>query len=378
MIDSRALSTLIGSIYDCALDPSRWEGALAGIRNVLACQIAVLGLFDSCRNRFLLNWTAAEIDNTIAEHFAGGCSFRAWPVPPASTVRSDGPHGVARHLSQSYLESSPYVENCLKPQGIIDIMSYVLVQTPARFGGLSVARDERQGIFTDDDIELIALLMPHVRRAVTISNLSDACTIERMRLAQTLDALRCPVLLTDARSLILHANAAAAHMLRHGSAMQGTGGVLQARDPSAAAELRAAIKHAAENEADIGKTGLAIRLTQVGAPPVSAHVLPLTAGEVRTRLQPSAVAAVFISTAPDGQDGAAATAAAFDLTPAETRVLASLLAGRTLAETAQDLEIAFSTTKTHLDHIFAKTGVTRQADLMRLASGLVPPTGARS
>jgi DNA-binding CsgD family transcriptional regulator len=65
------------------------------------------------------------------------------------------------------------------------------------------------------------------------------------------------------------------------------------------------------------------------------------------------------------------------LTPAETRVLASLLAGRTLAETAVTLDIAPSTAKTHLDNIFSKTGVTRQADLMRLGTGLVPPTASK-
>jgi len=83
---------------------------------------------------------------------------------------------------------------------------------------------------------------------------------------------------------------------------------------------------------------------------------------------------VFISSPPDMHDGAATTATAFGLTPAETRVLASLLASRTLAETAQVLGIAASTARTHLDNIFSKTGVTRQADLMRLATGLVPPT----
>jgi DNA-binding CsgD family transcriptional regulator len=90
---------------------------------------------------------------------------------------------------------------------------------------------------------------------------------------------------------------------------------------------------------------------------VLAHVLPLAGGDLRTRLKPAAVA------------GAEATATAFGLTPPETRVLASLLAGRTLAETAAVLDIAPSTAKTHLDNIFSKAGVARQADLMRLGTG---------
>jgi DNA-binding CsgD family transcriptional regulator/PAS domain-containing protein len=375
MADARALSTLIGTIYDCALDPSRWEEALAGIRDVLCCQTAVLSLVDLRHDRFLLNRTVGiepdglaeqakhtpEISSRIAEHFAGGRSF-------------DEPHVVTRHLSQSYLETSRYFQDCLKPNGIVDIMFYILVQTPARLGGFGMGRHERQGVFSDQDIELGGLLLPHVRRAVTISNVLDACTIERARMAEALDALRCAVMLTDARGAILHANEAAEGMLRNDGPVRATGGVLQARDPTAAAELRAAIKQAAYDEADLGKTGLAIRLTEPGVQPVSAHVLPLTGGNLRTRLQPAAVAAVFISPPPVEQDGAAATAAAYDLTPAETRVLASLLAGRTLAETAEALGIAPSTAKTHLDKIFSKTGVTRQADLMRLGTGLIPPT----
>jgi DNA-binding CsgD family transcriptional regulator len=86
---------------------------------------------------------------------------------------------------------------------------------------------------------------------------------------------------------------------------------------------------------------------------------------------------VFIGARPAAQDGADAVAAAFGLTPAETRLLASLYAGSTLAETAAALGIAGTTAKTHLEHIFLKTGATRQADLMRLWMGLISPTGSK-
>jgi hypothetical protein len=45
-------------------------------------------------------------------------------------------------------------------------------------------------------------------------------------------------------------------------------------------------------------------------PPIFAHVLPLIGSNFRTRLQPAAVAAVFIGAPPDAQDGADAVAAA--------------------------------------------------------------------
>jgi DNA-binding CsgD family transcriptional regulator len=85
---------------------------------------------------------------------------------------------------------------------------------------------------------------------------------------------------------------------------------------------------------------------------------------------------VFIGAPPDAQEGAEPLAAAYGLTIAETKVLASLFAGRTLAETATTLGITSPTAKTHLEHIFLKTGVTRQADLMRLWTGLIAPTAS--
>lgn len=125
-------------------------------------------------------------------------------------------------------------------------------------------------------------------------------------------------------------------MLHEGSPIQGTYGTLHATAPSA---VRSALALAARNEAGVGKTGLVIRLTEPDASPIFAHVLPLSS-DLRTRLQPAAVAAVFIAVPPDPQDGADAAAAAFGLTQGETRVLASLFARRTLADACRPKSFA--------------------------------------
>jgi DNA-binding CsgD family transcriptional regulator len=259
---------------------------------------------------------------------------------------------------------------------MVDWMVFFLKSTPMHLSCFSGGRHERQRIITEREIEFGKLLLPHLRRAVTISNLLDIRTIEGTRMAEALDALRCAVVLTNEHGTILHTNRVAEHMLDEGGAIQSAEGVLQATASSAASELRSALTFAAGNEAGIGKTGLAIRLTEPDAPPILAHVLPLTGSDFRTRLQPAAVAAVFIGAPPDAQEGAETLATAYGLTPAETKVLASLFAGRTLAETTATLGIARPTAKTHLEHIFLKTGATRQAELMRLWTGLISPTGS--
>jgi hypothetical protein len=95
-----------------------------------------------------------------------------------------------RELTPDYLERSPYVQHCLKPLGIIDIMHQFLMWTPLHFSELVVARQQQHGPITDREIEIGALLLPHLRRAVTISNVLDVRAIERTRMAEALDALR--------------------------------------------------------------------------------------------------------------------------------------------------------------------------------------------
>jgi len=97
-------------------------------------------------------------------------------------------------------------------------------------------------------------------------------------------------------------------MLQNGATVQGRNGILSAKAPAAAQELREAIRLAARDEAMLGKTGLGIRLTGPKAPPIFAHVLPMNGSELRTRLLP--VAAVFIGPS---------MAAASDMAPGETK-----------------------------------------------------------
>lgn len=63
---------------------------------------------------------------------------------------------------------------------------------------------------------------------------------------------------------------------------------------------------------------------------------------------------------------------AFGLSPAESRVLPLLIQGQAPAEIAQSLDLKLPTVRSQLSAIFAKTGTTRQQELIRLL-GAVPP-----
>lgn len=65
----------------------------------------------------------------------------------------------------------------------------------------------------------------------------------------------------------------------------------------------------------------------------------------------------------------ARAASIFGFTGAETRLLAALFDGCSVPDAARRLGVARTTARSHLQNVFAKTGVNRQGDLMTLLAG---------
>ena len=64
-----------------------------------------------------------------------------------------------------------------------------------------------------------------------------------------------------------------------------------------------------------------------------------------------------------------AIAKAYGLTASELRVMLAIVDVGGAPEVAEALGVAASTVKTHLGRVYAKTGASRQADLVELVAG---------
>ena len=53
-IPAEAFSTLVGAIYDCALDPDLWPGTLTGLCDALAFRVSNLALQEMPSGRLLV------------------------------------------------------------------------------------------------------------------------------------------------------------------------------------------------------------------------------------------------------------------------------------------------------------------------------------
>lgn len=367
------LSNLIGSIYDCTLDPARWPATLAAIRDAMASESAILSLSDRRQHRPLIEVSVGWDEHWLAErnrhipeiHAALDRWQSAAPSP-------DAPFVASRTLSPAEVAGSAYAKRCLGPLGIVDVMHLILLQTPTHFSELVLMRHDRHGALTDREVTLAGLLLPHLRRAVTIGNLLELRQIESACLSEALDALPGAVILVDRDLRIVHANAAAERALCAGKTVRKVRGALRARSDRADRALREVVALASADEARLDPDGRPVLLSGAGTSSSLAHVLPLTGSRLRAGLQPGAVAAVIMGPATGAAISLRPEAVrehlrlCYGLTRAETDVALEVIRGDGRSAAAHRLGISPSTVRAHLSRVFEKTGVRRQAELVRL------------
>lgn len=367
------LLDLIGLVYDCTLDPALWSEALPAIGDAANCFAGMLGVTDLQKSevRFAHVW---NYDPKWLARLSEYAEENAEIEKKILFLRDGlGEPGTARREMPEAFETRYYHE-WVKPQGIVDVLSLIVMRQADRLGTLSFSRHERYGFVTDEDIGVLRLLAPHIRRAVAISDLMDMKSLEQQVLGAALDSMTVGVVIVAGEGRILHANEVARRMLDAKSPILSSGGCLAAANSQISEELLKAIALAQVDEATIPATGVGVPLNDAGHRAAVAHILPLTRGRRRTRLAPQATAAIFIAldAAPLPAE-LGAVARIFGLTSAETRQLEQLMAGATLREAAAALRVSEATARTHREHIFAKMGVSRQGDLVALVRRLIPP-----
>ncbi len=374
-IDHERLSELIGAIYDCAIEPDRWDQTLDDIRDFLVCANSTLYVYDTTTGTQRLSkvtgvephWQKLMIE--YGDHVSEIYNH----VGDAMTRPIDKIFVLRRELPEEILRSNFYFMNWAVPQGIDDLMQLTLMRESRRISALAMGRYAKDGRITDDDVRLLQLLAPHLRRAVRISDLIDMRTLEAGALGGVLDTIAAAIFLVGESGAILHANRSAQQMLDDGHPLRENAGRIHASKPVITSRLMAAIAGAVSEEASAEDVGLGIALTTDPDSVHVAHILPVTRGQIRSRFLPSAAAAIFVaSSGTSVHADLRPIAEAFGLTPAETRLLNRIVRGETLDEAATALHVAKTTSRTHLSRILAKTGTRRQTSLLSLIYRLSP------
>jgi DNA-binding CsgD family transcriptional regulator len=176
------------------------------------------------------------------------------------------------------------------------------------------------------------------------------------------DKLSPGTILVDADGGIIAMNDPAERLLASADGLELEGGALVSSFHGDRAGLAAAIAAATAGQ---GGSELLVRRPS-GLRAYSVFVTPLPRAQA-VNGSFVRVAAILIGD-PDGdlEPHARATARLYGLSPMETAVAIAIVRGASRPEVAASLEISPHTVKTHLGHIFDKTGTGSQVELARL------------
>ncbi|HEX2256242.1 MAG TPA: LuxR C-terminal-related transcriptional regulator [Afifellaceae bacterium] len=375
MREDETLSLLIGDIYDAALDSGLWPSVLGRTRDFVRGQTATLFWKDAVSKEGAVFYHDGGVDEGHVERY-----FREYikldPTTTAQFFADVGqPFSTADLLPYDEFMETRFYREWACPQGQVDFVGAVLEKSATSFALYGVIRHQRDGVADEEARRRVGLIVPHIRRSVLVGKVIELKDAQAASLAEALDGLSAGMFLVDADGRIVHANASGHAMLAKGDVLHAAGGRLLPADPTAERIVHDGFLAAGKGDAAVGTRGIAIPLSAADGERYLAHMLPLTSGaRRRAGAACAAVAALFVHRATlDGRSPLETIARQYRLTPMELRVLLAIVEIGGVPDVAEALGIGETTVKTHLGHLYEKTGSHRQADLVKLVAGYASP-----
>ena len=373
MKPSRALSEdsvarLLDTIYEAALTPDAWPLALAQLAELFDCHFA--DLFSRSHDRTRYSGIAFGLDREDYQDLFLDTWFKrnVWglsrPVKDAGEVMS-----TRQMVEVAELKRTEIYADYLDRRDLHEGLRLAIWSDEAGIQDVSLLRAWSAGPFEAAEFALAGRLLPHLQRANAVAR--------RLRHAEAaseggllaLEAAGLAFVMLDQTGRPAFMNAPAERLVRERDGLLVQNGELHAADRQADTECRRAIGRALRPEGLI-RIGSTLRLPRAsGGAPLVMSVLPLARPGEPGMLASSAV--LLLVTDPDARGASARQlSTVFGLTEAEAEIAHLLLEGHDLREIALRKGRSIHTIRNHLARMMNKTDTTRQAQLLRLLSGI--------
>jgi DNA-binding CsgD family transcriptional regulator/PAS domain-containing protein len=374
MHEAERLSRLIAAVYDAALDRTLWPAVLPEAAEFVGGSACALYSKNTLNLTGICDYDWGLDQDFKRRYFETYVKFD--PVTPAQYLFEVGEvFSTVDLISYDEFLETRFYKEWAKPQGLIEHIGTMLDKTTTSFAAFGVFRRDEEGPADQETYRRMRLIVPHIRRAALIGNVIDLHKSEVASLADAFDGLADGVFLVDASARIVFANTAGQAIIDEGSVLRDRGRTLAAVDPQVDRMLRDVFRAALGGDVEVGTQGVAVPLLAAGDDRWFAHILPLTSGARRRAGDSfSATAAVFLRKVKfEAPSPMKLMAKLYKLTPSEIRVLASLIDVGGVPAVAKQLGLSENTVRTHVQHVFEKTDVRRQVDLVTLVAAHTSP-----
>ncbi len=363
-------NTAVEAIYAAALEPAQWPTALQAAANLTGDVGAILifnrddGTYgvietDTLKNlipEYSQNWSHRDIRAIRA-------SERGYFFDRDIITDSDV-------LTDSEMESDPFYAEFLASYGLKYFAAVMVSPDPHVEVAVSVQRRSDKPRYSEAELERLRRLGPHIENALRISIRLMDSELTKLELGKALGRLGIGVMALDSLGRVTFSNTAANSLV--GDGIEIFEERLRIRLPAGVGANSTELVKLLDETADTPPRPIVVH-RRSSQRPLALYVLPVDESRHPSSRFLTHVRALLIAI--DLQPGAPPDPALvrdlLGLTLGEARIASLVGTGLAPREAALRLNIAEETARSVLKRVFAKTGVSRQSELVALIGRLM-------
>jgi len=333
MLDQHTFLDLVSVAYDAVDDSERWPAYLARVAGAMQA-----------------DWVGLVAQGAVGLPPELTPIGAACPTLPAGGDQVPAPSGYWCAAG---------------PRALLEILCHDCRAACA----IAAVRRAESREFDSDERQAFAMLVPHLRHALTLSRHLQRASSERAAALTALDRISCGVMLVDPTGSLLAANAGARDMLARGDGLRREGNRVVAAGERQRGMLADLVQRLAHGAPAVPDGTASLPVPRRGNHPallvrIVAADRPASGGACADERQALLLIAVDPECRPVIDEPFLSRA--YGLTKSEAHFAALLAAGHSLDQIADRLCVSRNTVRTHLQHVYLKTDTRRQGELIRL------------
>ena len=366
---------VVAGLYEAALYPGRWHGALSSVMQQVGADTFHFLDWDrhdatTARNIFSHEWMTDGVQQYASYYGAIDPRRRLTEDMPAGTV-----FACHQYFSDAAVSRDEFYQDFLIPRGQRYVLISKVLSDDRRDVVIGLMRDDGNRPYDEAELHEAKRLMSHLGRASRMWSQTQALRTAAAFGAQAARASAFALIGLDGTGKLAYANGHAENLLKDGDCLLGRNGGIGAALGDDDLRLHRAVREVRETGC-----GLSLALSGLRSGPQSLllNIAPLqNTGEAGPAWELSRACVLITARLRKQPPGLSPLALfqTFGLTQAESAVALALCEGKTPEEHAQAMGVSMPTVRTQLRAVFEKTQTRRQPEIVGLLLGMPPDGG---
>ncbi len=358
---------IIGDIYDAAADPTKWGEVFTKLPAVMSAQHAGLAVNNPIDGKLKQLCVTPASLSFMDEYLNVWCAYDPWRIygihsTAGEIIRSE------ELVPESKFKSTQYYTEWYKHTDWDHMVGGYFLRSKTLEGYFFVDRSHRMGPFTQEDKVNMARLVPHLQRAVFLNEKIYLLTVEKEVTKGSSEDIG--VVFLDEHGAVRYINHTMERLLTISNGLKIAANQLIAMDHKINGYLRGIIAATARTSASKAEyPGGHLQVPRTGGlKPLTLLISPYRGTLEQQALIGSPIRMVVLVSDPERKppDLTSVLMQWYGLTRGEAEIAQGLLDYGSLEEIAGRRYVSKEAVRYHLKNVFAKVGVKRQAELIRV------------